>query len=252
VREAQLPPIDELVAIVEARAADQPHAMRLQLAIELGHELSDLGDILIGRFVAQARDAGLSWTGIGQVFGTSKQAVQQRYGTAPADTGAWPGSWTPSARDTLNRAAAEARELGHRYVGTEHALLALVSAQPGLAAEVLADLGVTRERMLATSCMKPGPETDRDADCLSVMPRYKQGLEHGRRIADELGARAADTEHLLAGIVTVRDSMAVEILRRLKISTDDVRGAIAERLNVEPQRLGGPRRRRRRLLARSI
>jgi hypothetical protein len=249
VREAHLPAIDELVAIVDARAADQPPATRLQLAIELGHELTDLGDILIGRFVAQAREAGLSWTEIGQVFGTSKQAVHQRYGTAPADPGAWPGRWTPSARDTLNRAAAEARDLGHGYVGTEHALLALVSAQQGLAAEVLADLGVTRERMLATSCMKPGPETDRQADCLSLMPRYKQGLEHSRRFADGLGSRAADTEHLLAGIVAVRDSMAVEILRRLKVSADDVRGAIADRLNVEPQRLGGPRSRRRRLLA---
>jgi ClpA/ClpB-like protein len=248
-RETRLPPIDELVTIVEARAAGQPPATRLQLAIELGHELSDLGDILIGRFVAQAREAGLSWTEIGQLFGTSKQAVQQRYGTAPADPGGWPGRWTPSARNALDQAAAEARELGHGYVGTEHALLALVGAEEGLAAEVLADLGVTRERMLATSCMKPRPETDRQADCLSLMPRYKQALEHSRRIADELGARTADTEHLLAGIVAVRDSMAVEILRRLKVSADDIRVALAERLDVEPQRLGGPRRRRRRLLA---
>ena len=46
-------------------------------------------------------------------------------------------------------------ELGHDYIGTEHALLALVSAEQGVAAEVLAGLGVTRERMLATSWMTP-------------------------------------------------------------------------------------------------
>ena len=45
------------------------------------------------------------------------------------------------------------------------------------------------------------------------MPRLKQSLEHGRRIPDELDVRLADTEHLLAGIVAVTDSMAVEILR---------------------------------------
>ena len=82
-----------------------------------------------------------------------------------------------------------------------------------------------------------------------MMPRYKQALEHSRRIADELGARTADTEHLLAGVVAVRDSMAVEILRRLEVSPDDVRRALAERLHVEPRQLGGTHRRRRRLLA---
>jgi hypothetical protein len=115
VHEDRLPAIDELVAIVEARAAGEPYATRLQLAIDVGRELTDLGDVLIGRFVAQARDAGLSWTEIGQLFGTSKQAVQQRYGTALADPGGWPGRWTSAARNALDRAAAEARALGHDY-----------------------------------------------------------------------------------------------------------------------------------------
>jgi hypothetical protein len=245
----RLPTIDELVAIVDARAAGEPPAARLQVAVDLGRELTDLGDILIGRFVAHAREAGLSWTEIGQLFGTSKQAVQQRYGTALADPGGWPGRWTPTARNTLNRAAEAARELGHDYIGTEHALLALASAERGAAAKVLADLGVTRERMLATSCLQANPDAPRRQDCVSIMPRCKQALEHSRRIADGLGVHTADAEHLLAGIVAVHDSMAVEILRRLKVSADDVRRALAERLDVEPQQLGAPRRRRRRLLA---
>ena len=248
-RDVRLPLIDELVAIVEARAENEDPATRLQLAIDLGRELTDMGDLLIGRFVAQAREAGLSWTQIGQLFGTSKQAAQQRYGTALAEPGGWPGRWTPPARIALNQAAAEARVLGHDYIGTEHGLLALASADQGVAAEVLADLGVTRERMLATSCLTANTDAPTREDCLSVMPRYKQALEHSRRIADGLGLRAADTEHLLAGIVAVRDSMAVEILRRLKVRPDAVRSALAERLDVEPQRLGASRRRRRRLLA---
>jgi hypothetical protein len=247
--DARLPTIDELVAIVEARVADEPPATRFQVAIDVGRELTDLGDILIGRFVGQARETGLSWTEIGQLFGTSKQAVHQRYGSALAESGGWPGRWTPTAGAALNRAAAEARELGHDYIGTEHGLLALVCAEGGVAAKVLADLGVTRERMLGTSCMQSNPDAPIRGDCLSVMPRYKQALEHSRRIADGLGVSRADTEHLLAGIVAVPDSMAVEILRRLKVGADDVRRALAERLDVDPQQLGSPRRRRRRLLA---
>jgi ATP-dependent Clp protease ATP-binding subunit ClpA len=81
------------------------------------------------------------------------------------------------------------------------------------------------------------------------MPRLKQALDHGRRIADGLGRPLADGEHLLAGILAVSDSMAVEILRRLGVGADKVRAALARRLDVEPQRLGAPRRARRRLLA---
>jgi len=246
--DADLPTIDDLIVIVDARAAGQPPVTRLRLAIELGHQLTDLGDIAIGRFVGQARDAGLSWTEIGEQFGTSKQAVQQRFGAGSAEPGAWPGRWTPTARKVLDRAAAEARELGHDYVGTEHALLALASADRGVAAAVLAELRVTRERMLSTSCMRPGPDARPRQDCLSLMPRYKQALEQSRRVAERLGVQTADTEHLLAGVVAVRDSMAVEILRRLKVTPEDVRHALAERMDVEPQRLGEHRRRRRRRL----
>jgi hypothetical protein len=243
------PSIEDLAVLVEGRAGEPSPAGRLQAAIELGRELTDMSDALIGRFVSQARDAGLSWTEIGQLFGTSKQAVQQRFGPTVTEPGAWPERWSPAARDALDRSGAEAMALGHDYVGTEHALLALAGADRGVAAEVLADLGVTRERMLETSCLKPTPDDRGRQECRSVMPRYKQALEHSRRIADSLGVSEAGTEHLLAGIVAVPDSMAVEILRRLKVRPDDVRGALAARLDVDPKRLGARGRRRRRLLA---
>jgi ClpA/ClpB-like protein len=244
----RLPTIDELVAIVESRGGDQPAGARLRLAIDVGDELANASDALIGRFVAQARDAGLSWTEIGQLFGTSKQAVHQRYGATLTEPGAWPGRWTADARDALDRAGREARDLGHDYVGTEHVLVALASAGTGAAAEVLAQLGVTRERVLATSCLRAGGAHPGPGECMPVMPRVKQALENARRIADGFDAPLADTEHLLAGILAVPDSMAVEILRRLKVRAEAVRDALAERLGVDAERLGAPRRRRRRLL----
>lgn len=182
------------------------------------------------------------------MFGTSKQAVQQRYGPIRSHIDRWPGRWTTAANEALDRAGDEARDLGHDYIGTEHALLALVTAERGIVSQVLRGLGVTRDRMLATSCMRPRPGEHAGRERLSLRPRLKQALDHSRRIADGLGVHRADTDHLLAGIVAVQDSMAVEILRRLGVSTDDVRAALAERLGVDAQRLGAMRRRRRRLL----
>jgi hypothetical protein len=243
----RLPTLDELGAVVKARAGAP--AARLGAAIELGREMTDLGDELIGRFVLDARAAGLSWTEIGRLFGTSKQAVQQRYGPSTAESGDWPGRWTADVRRALDQAGHAARARGHDYIGTEHVLLSLVSADGSVAAAVLHGLGVDRDRMLETSCMRHGPGVGSSPACLPLMPRLKQALEHSQRIADGLDAQLADTEHLLAGIVAVPDSMAVEILRRLGVTSAQVRTALAERLGVAPERLGAKRRRRRRLLA---
>jgi hypothetical protein len=248
VAQDRLPTTEELAALVNDRAGEQVPASSLREAIDVGRQLTELGDELIGRFVAEARACGLSWTEIGQAFGTSKQAVQKRYGAAVDDLGRWPARWTADANDALDRAGDEARRLGHNYVGTEHVVLALMTAERGIAGEVLRALGVSPRRMLATSCLRAGRDQDEPGEPLSVMPRLKQALERGRHVADGLGARLADTEHLLAGIVAVPDSMAVEILRRLGVSAEDVRAALAERLDIDPQRLGARRRRRRRLL----
>ena len=245
----RLPTVDDLAAVVAARTGEPSPATRLSEAVELGRELSDLSDAMIGRFVAEARVAGLSWTEIGRTFGTSKQAVQQRYGAATCEPGDWPGRWTPAVRRALDDAGQEARALNHDHVGTEHVLLALVNLEDGIAGAVLSDLGITRDRVLATSCMGLGSRDHSQPACLPLMPRLKQALEHSRRIADELDVRLADSEHLLAGIVAIPDSMAAEILRRRGVASTQVHAALAERMGVTPERLGARRRRRRRLLA---
>ena len=231
--------VDELAQRVRGR--EQEPSERLRLAIALGRELSEAGDALIERFVAEARAAELSWTEIGRQFGTSKQAAQKRYG----DAGRWAGRGAPTARQVLEQAGQQARELGHNYVGTEHVLLVLIG-RDDLAAEVLADLGLTQERLLS----QLGPVVDpRPYERLCVMPRLKQALEHAAKLADVLGHHDPSTEHVLAGLVAVPDSMAVRILECLGASADDVRSALAARLGVEPSQLIVTRRRRRRLLA---
>jgi ATP-dependent Clp protease ATP-binding subunit ClpA len=234
---------------VRERAQDDSPAARLRVAMETGHELSDVGDALIERFVSEARAAGLSWTQIGQQFGTSKQAAQKRYGAGATET--WPGRWSPAARHALVRAEEEARGLARPYVGTEHVLLGLLAGEDDVAARVLVYLGVTREGLLGTSCMQVDRHEPPDFDCLAVMPRLKQALEHASRIAERLGQRVPGTEHLLGGLLTVPGALAVEILKQVGVRPDDVRDELASRLGVEPDQLVVGRPRRRRLLSAS-
>ncbi|HIE09319.1 MAG TPA: ATP-dependent Clp protease ATP-binding subunit ClpC, partial [Armatimonadetes bacterium] len=49
---------------------------------------------------------------------------------------------TPRAQKVLQLAMDEARQMNHNYVGTEHILLGLIREREGLAAQILAKLGV--------------------------------------------------------------------------------------------------------------
>ena len=240
---AGLPNVESLAAHVAA-SAGTPTA-RLRRAVGVNRELAELGDEVIERFVAEARAAGASWSEIGQAFGTSRQAAQKRYGAGQAEEGSWPGRWAPPARHALDTATEQASMLGHNYVGTEHVLLGLVSAQDGVAAHVLRELGVTLEGLLGQACLEPrGP---RPYACLGVMPRLKRALELAGQIAERHGHQQANSEHLLAAIVQVPDALAVALLDSIGVSSGDVRAGLARRLDVDPESLLAARRRRRRL-----
>jgi ATP-dependent Clp protease ATP-binding subunit ClpC len=152
-----------------------------------------------------------------------------------------------TAHAVLTRAGEDARRLGYGYIGTEHVLLALLPPESGVAAEVLAELGVTREAVLATPCMGQGQLERREQGCLGLMPRLKQALEAAGRMAEGLGRPVPGGEHVLAGILTVRGAMAIEILRRLGVRPDDIRTLLAARLDADPERLVVTQRRRWRL-----
>lgn len=57
--------------------------------------------------------------------------------------------YTSRAKTVLEQAMAEARDLGHNYVGTEHILLGLLREERGVAAQVLAQLGLRLESVRA-------------------------------------------------------------------------------------------------------
>ena len=89
-RSLLVPALDELAEEVRD-AAGNDAATRLRAATHTGRELSKIGDALVEQFVVEARMAGLSWTHIGTLVGTSKRAAQQRYAAVSVLARAWPG-----------------------------------------------------------------------------------------------------------------------------------------------------------------
>jgi DNA-binding transcriptional regulator YhcF (GntR family) len=77
---------------------------------------------------------------------------------------------TSRAKKVLELAMTEARELGHDHVGTEHLLLGLVREERGIAAQLLAQAGLTLDvaraevlRMVATELGESSTPSGRDA-----------------------------------------------------------------------------------------
>ncbi len=82
--------------------------------------------------------------------------------------------YTSSAKKVLELAMSEARELNHRYVGTEHLLLGLLLEEKGVAAQVLTEAGVTLERARAETLRLLG---DRASTAEHPAPGFKVRID---------------------------------------------------------------------------
>jgi len=89
--------------------------------------------------------------------------------------------YTSRAKKVLELAMAEARELNHSYVGTEHLLLGLLREEKGIAAQVLVHHGVTLDRARAkTLDLLSSPETPGPVDRLPHRLTDASVPAHGR------------------------------------------------------------------------
>ena len=128
--------LNELVAAVEESGDDDPLA-RVAAAAAVKEEIEALGDELLDHFVKDAREAGCSWTQIGDALGVTRQAAQQRDGGLLGRLVAGLKEskfrrFTLRARAAVIAAQSAARDRRHASIDTEHLLLGLFDAhRPG-------------------------------------------------------------------------------------------------------------------------
>ncbi len=120
-------------------------AMAREEAIRLQHDYVGTEHILLGLIregegVAAAVLTNLN-VDLDQIHDQVEESVKK--GKATIALGELP--YTSRAKKVLEFAMAEARELNHSYVGTEHLLLGLLREEKGIAAQVLNTLGVSME-----------------------------------------------------------------------------------------------------------
>jgi len=153
----------------------------------------------------------------------------------PAETAAGLfGRLSDAALQVLQYAHAEARQLNHNYIGTEHILLGLVHDPESAAGRLLTDLGadLTKTRNAVEFIIGRGETPLGDQPALT--PRAQKVLFLALDEAQRLGHAQAGAEHLLLGVIREGEGIASGVLESLVVSSDRIRAQMLEYLGQAP------------------
>ncbi|MDD4202521.1 MAG: ATP-dependent Clp protease ATP-binding subunit [Candidatus Omnitrophica bacterium] len=135
--------------------------------------------------------------------------------------------FTERARKVILLAKEEAKQFRHDYIGTEHILLGLIREGEGVAAAVLASMGLTSEtiRHEIERFVQKGPDKPITGD-IPFTPRAKKVIELAMDEAHNLGHNYIGTEHLLLGLIREGEGIAAQVLLNMEMDLDKVRMGI--------------------------
>ncbi|MBI2849250.1 MAG: ATP-dependent Clp protease ATP-binding subunit [Chloroflexi bacterium] len=140
--------------------------------------------------------------------------------------------FTERARKVLTLAQEEAQRFNHNYIGTEHILLGLVREGEGVAAKVLANLGVELNKVRSAVEFIIGRGDRVVLGEIGLTPRAKKVIELAVDEARRLSHHYIGTEHLLLGLVREGEGIAAGVLESLGVNLERVR---AETIRVLSQ-----------------
>ena len=147
--------------------------------------------------------------------------------------------FTDRARRAMTLANQEAQRLGHDHIGTEHLLLGLVKEGSGMAAVVLqeyrVDLGKLRQQAEQLAHPPSHPSSRAPANKPIVhSDRYRRVIDFAVEESSNLSNNYVGTEHLLLGLLHLRDGTAAKVLAGLGLQLDDVRQRVLDLLGRSP------------------
>ncbi len=130
--------------------------------------------------------------------------------------------FTQRARRVLSLAHEEAERMRHSHIGTEHLLLGLMLEDGGIAGRVLRELGLEFDRVqdLIERMVGLGEFTTRRP---TLSPGTQKVLELAVEQARQLGHHYIGVEHLLLGIIELNEGIALDALRQLGVTPEQVR-----------------------------
>jgi ATP-dependent Clp protease ATP-binding subunit ClpC len=130
--------------------------------------------------------------------------------------------FTQRARRVLSLAHQEAERMRQDYIGTEHLLLGMMKEEGGVAGRVLRELGLDATRMEEVIIRITGLGQTTSAK-LDLSPGVQRALENAVEEARKMGHHYIGTEHLLLGLVQLGEGVALDVLRKMGVSAEQIK-----------------------------
>jgi ATP-dependent Clp protease ATP-binding subunit ClpC len=134
--------------------------------------------------------------------------------------------YSAGARRVVSLATAEAHQLGHARVGTEHLLLGLLADADSDAAVALRAAGATLAgaRFTVSEVVTEVVESSDDEE-LPYTPRAQRALERAGRFARRYRDPEVNADHVLLGVLDV-EGLACQVMRGLGVDLVRLRESI--------------------------
>lgn len=129
-------------------------------------------------------------------------------------------SFTQKANDVLNLAIKAAENFGHTYIGTEHILIGVLKENTSYGAELLAEKGVTLEKVEDLIKESTGVGNPTALSPNDFTPTAKRVLEVSFQLARGMRNSFVGTEHLLLALLRESDSGAVKLLSACDVDAE--------------------------------
>jgi ATP-dependent Clp protease ATP-binding subunit ClpA len=167
--------------------AQQVLVLARKEAIQLNHSFVGTEHVLLGIVALGQGTAVNILNHFGVSLGPLRSEIEKQVGRGPEKAAIGNIPYTPRVRAVLVLASKEAANMQHTYVGTEHLLLSLLCEGDGVAARVMANIGldVERTRQAVMSELNPNHEP-RSIKPPSATPKplhttYPEGIDTSKR-----------------------------------------------------------------------
>jgi ATP-dependent Clp protease ATP-binding subunit ClpC len=132
------------------------------------------------------------------------------------------------ARFVVMAAEAEARKLGHNWIGTEHLLLGLLAESTGYAADALQLCGVDIERARKEIVELEGGAEDETRGHIPWSPNAKLALSQAADATMRLGSTKTNPGHILLGILGIENATARIVLGSFNVTESTLRKTLTD------------------------
>jgi hypothetical protein len=162
----------------------------------------------------------------------------------PRRTRVYPRGFTGRHKQAVDLAMEQARQLGHDHLGTEHLLLGLLGAGDGVAAQVLASMGISLDeaRSRVEDIIGRGPGAGTRTGRILPTPQARRVLGLTLREALALGHNDVGTGHLLLALLREGHGIAAQVLTALGADHARVREQILSLTASADEQAGPPTR----------